>query len=131
MTFSIFRNIRRIPLVKRTIFQSRPVANHEMYGFLDKDGDGEISPIEFRGMEVSTEYNKAYKLFDEDGDHNITPEELIKILVKLGEVPTDLIMYFNDMTIGVSTDYRGVVNFLTVLMKYGMYIIKFLLFVFS
>jgi len=59
---------------------------------LDKDGDGEISPVEFRQMIQSREYGKAYQLFDADGDHNITPEELIQILVKLGEVPQERVV---------------------------------------
>ena len=47
------------------------------------------------------------------------PEELIDILLKLGEVPTDLQLFFNDMSTEITTDYRTIVNFLLVVMKYS------------
>ena len=73
----------------------------------------------FTLLTLLAEYKKVYKLFDADGDRDITPEELISILVKLGEVPYDLALYFNDMSTEVDTDYRGVINFMLVLMKYS------------
>ena len=41
-----------------------------------------------------------------------------QILVKLGEVPMDLALYFNDMSSSASTEFAGVVNFLTILTNY-------------
>lgn len=82
----------------------------------------------------SSEYSDVYKKFDKDGDGDITPDELIsvwkknfyysakpsdfQILVKLGEVPMDLALYFNDMSSSASTEFAGVVNFLTILTNY-------------
>ena len=83
------------------------------------DGDGEISPVEFDQMKETTEYKEAYRLFDQDGDGDITADELIQILLKLGEVPGDLALYFNQMSEEISTDYTGVINFLTVLIRYS------------
>ncbi|CAG5106315.1 Oidioi.mRNA.OKI2018_I69.chr1.g2787.t1.cds [Oikopleura dioica] len=96
----------------------RTVKSQGFYSKFDKDGDGEISPAEFKKIMESSEYGDVYKHFDDDGDGNITPEELISILVKLGEVPMDLALYFNDMSSSSSTEFAGVVNFLTILTNY-------------
>lgn len=133
--------------------------SEDLYAHLDKDRDGEISPAEFRQMELTSEHKKVYGVFDKDGDRDITgggqifwlnlllslffkfelkkqvwcrkvfdpkkPEELIDILLKLGEVPTDLQLFFNDMSTEITTDYRTIVNFLLVVMKYSKFVQSF------
>ena len=46
--------------------------SEDLYAHLDKDRDGEISPAEFRQMELTSEHKKVYGVFDKDGDRDIT-----------------------------------------------------------
>lgn len=115
--FCATQRFLRAPLY-RIVRQVRTVKSQGFYTKFDKDGDGEISPEEFKKIMESSEYVDVYKHFDNDGDGNITPEELISILVKLGEVPMDLMLYFNDMAGSATTEFAGVINFLTILTNY-------------
>ena len=48
------------------------IQTEDLYAHLDKDRDGEISPAEFRQMELTSEHKKVYGVFDKDGDRDIT-----------------------------------------------------------
>ena len=48
------------------------IKTEDLYAHLDKDRDGEISPAEFRQMELTSEHKKVYGVFDKDGDRDIT-----------------------------------------------------------
>ncbi|CBY32512.1 unnamed protein product [Oikopleura dioica] len=133
MALETAKRLRKLSIEKMRLFQLsrrllgqhfkvtkhvRCVKSQGFYTKFDKDGDGEISPEEFKKIMKSSEYGDVYKQFDSDGDGDITPDELITILVKLGEVPMDLALYFNDMSSSASTEFAGVVNFLTILTNY-------------
>jgi hypothetical protein len=67
--------------------------------------------------EMATSPQMSSLVYEKKTYYSAKPSDF-QILVKLGEVPMDLALYFNDMSSSASTEFAGVVNFLTILTNY-------------